>query len=109
MPHGESTANVGVLVEVESYVYLILKVMGKVNLILKFTSSSSLSSSHPQSDVRDDNHERGENYGRGGQHPRKSKFNELTSSDKVSVMCLLQQVILATCLLQQVKILPLIT
>ncbi|GFY82412.1 hypothetical protein Acr_02g0006520 [Actinidia rufa] len=31
---------------------------------------------------------RGEHHGRGGQNPRKSEFNELISSDKVSAMCL---------------------
>ncbi|GFZ13008.1 hypothetical protein Acr_23g0013930 [Actinidia rufa] len=42
---------------------------------------SSSSSSHPQSDGR------GENYGRCGQHPKKSELNELISSDKVSATC----------------------
>ncbi|GFZ11286.1 hypothetical protein Acr_22g0006840 [Actinidia rufa] len=104
MTYGGCTVNVGDVVEMESQGHLILTVngevktgeveIGEINLIFKFISSSI--SPHPQSDGRDENHGRGENHGGCGQHPRKSELNELISLDKVSVTCLLQQVILAT-------------
>ena len=40
MSNGDNTTNVGDLVEMESKVHLILKMMGEVNLTLKFISSS---------------------------------------------------------------------
>ena len=39
---------------------------------------------------------------------KKSELNELNSLDKISTTCLLQQVLLTTCLLNCVKILPII-
>ncbi|GFZ06563.1 hypothetical protein Acr_18g0007330 [Actinidia rufa] len=90
MPYRGCTVNVGDVVEMESQVHLILTVNGEVEI--------------DESDERDENYGRGEtyggceNYGRCGQHPRKFELNDLILSDKISTMCLLQQMILATCL-----------
>ncbi|GFZ03402.1 hypothetical protein Acr_16g0000260 [Actinidia rufa] len=73
MPNGDSTANVGDLVEMESQGHLILGVTGEIDKIgignVKIY----------------------------GEHSRKSELNEAITSDKVR--CLLQHVTLVTCLL----------